>query len=494
MAAVWGSVLAAVLALLGAGFGAAGFESRLNGFCRAESNDEVADGFWGLVSARAVADASAFGFAGVAGFVSACGCWAAEAFAPASDWEPDAWETEVWALAAGPAAGLAAMAPAGVEGEGVGGWFCCGKSSHAAAPAVECEGAVVVVGVGSMVSGACATVLPIAELPSAELLARVAGVSTGIDAVATAVGSGVETAAAVGVDAGGGITASAAGGSVGGRMVLSRNDAAMADSDPLAGTPSSLAKSESMRTLAATALIALPPGGTVPRTSAVVAARRPLPFSLPKVGSADPLPEMSANSRRLTAGSGVPWDDDRVAVAEARAASCAARAAAATNPAGVSGTSNFVSNCSSVLRMQAVGTFVMPRRRVASGFASTSTQTGSKQAPMRATASSLASVVRSRVVVAELQLAVKIASTGRWLISAARRAVARSGCHGMAADALAVHAENSVSAATVASRRQIREGVGIGITMQVEDITPASGPCGPHWDNWHQRTPGTEGR
>ena len=234
-----------------------------------------------------------------------------------------------------------------------------------------------------------------------------------------------------------------------------------------------------MRTLAATALIALPPGGTVPRTSAVVAARRPLPFSLPKVGSADPLPEMSANSRRLTAGSGVPWDDDRVAVAEARAASCAARAAAATNPAGVSGTSNFVSNCSSVLRMQAVGTFVMPRRRVASGFASTSTQTGSKQAPMRATASSLASVVRSRVVVAELQLAVKIASTGRWLISAARRAVARSGCHGMAADALAVHAENSVSAATVASRRQIREGVGIGITMQVEDITPASGPCGP---------------
>ena len=263
-------------------------------------------------------------------------------------------------------------------------------------------------------------------------------------------------------------------------MVLSRNDAAMADSDPLAGTPSSLAKSESMRTLAATALIALPPGGTVPRTSAVVAARRPLPFSLPKVGSADPLPEMSANSRRLTAGSVVmPWDDDRVAVAEARAASCAARAAAATNPAGVSGTSNFVSNCSSVLRMQAVGTFVMPRRRVASGFASTSTQTGSKQAPIRATASSLASVVRSRVVVAELQLAVKIASTGRWLISAARRAVARSGCHGMAADALAVHAENSVSAATVASRRQIREGVGIGITMQVEDITPASGPCGP---------------
>jgi hypothetical protein len=31
----------------------------------------------------------------------------------------------------------------------------------------------------------------------------------------------------------------------------------------------------------------------------------------------------------------------------------------------------------------------------------------------------------------------------------------------------------------VASRRQVREGVGIGITMQVEDITPASGPCGP---------------
>jgi hypothetical protein len=71
VAAVWGRVPAAVLVLLGAGFAAAGFENRLNGFWRAESNDEVADGFCGLVSARAVADASAFGFAGVAGFVSA---------------------------------------------------------------------------------------------------------------------------------------------------------------------------------------------------------------------------------------------------------------------------------------------------------------------------------------------------------------------------------------------------------------------------------------
>ena len=341
---------------------------------------------------------------------------------------------------------------------------------------------MVVVGAGSMVSGVCATVLP-----SAELLARVAGASAGIDAVARVVGSGVETAGAVGVDAVGGMMAGAAGGAAGWLMVLSRNDAAMADSDPLAGTPSSLAKSESMRTLAATALIALPPGGTVPRASAVVVARRPFPFSLPKVGSADPLPEMSANSRRLTAGSVVvPWDDGRVA--EARAASCAARAAAATNPAGVSGSSNFVSNCSSALMMHALGTFVMPKRRVASGFASTSTQTGSKQAPMRATASSLASVVRSRVVVAELQLAVKIAITGRWLISDARRAVARSGCHGMAAEALAVHAENSVSAAAVASRRQVWERVGIGITMQVEDITPASGPCG------HLGTTGTNER
>ena len=70
MAAVWGSVLAAVLVLLGAGFAAAGFENRLNGFWRADSNDAVAEGFWGLVSARAVADASAFGFAGAVGFVS----------------------------------------------------------------------------------------------------------------------------------------------------------------------------------------------------------------------------------------------------------------------------------------------------------------------------------------------------------------------------------------------------------------------------------------
>ncbi len=45
MAAVWGSVLATVLVLLGAGFGVAGFENRLNGFWRAESKVEVADGF-----------------------------------------------------------------------------------------------------------------------------------------------------------------------------------------------------------------------------------------------------------------------------------------------------------------------------------------------------------------------------------------------------------------------------------------------------------------
>ena len=102
-----------------------------------------------------MADASAFGCAGVAGFCSACGCWAAEVFASASDWEPEVWEP-----AAGPAVGLAAMAAAAAGVEGVAGRSCCGKPSHGAAPAVECEGAVVVMGVVSMVSGACATVLP----------------------------------------------------------------------------------------------------------------------------------------------------------------------------------------------------------------------------------------------------------------------------------------------------------------------------------------------
>ena len=157
-----------------------------------------------------------------------------------------------------------------------------------------------------------------------------------------------------------------------------------------------------------------------------VTARATLVSPLPKDGSApEPLAGISANSRRLTdVSDGEPCSDERAA--EAKAASCAARAAAATNPAGVSGSSNFESSLSSAATMQAVGTFVMPRRRVASGLASTSTQTGSKHAVMRATASSLASVVRSRVVLAELQLAVKIASTGRWLASDARRAVARS--------------------------------------------------------------------
>jgi hypothetical protein len=121
----------------------------------------------------------------------------------------------------------------------------------------------------------------------------------------------------------------------------------------------------------------------------------------------------------------------------------------------------------------------MPSRRVTSGLASTSTQTGSKQAVIKATASSLASVVRSSVVLAELQLAVKMASTGRWLISEARLAVAISACHATAAEADAAYADDRVTRATVASRWQIRDGIGIGITMQVEGITPASE------DIWH---------
>jgi hypothetical protein len=103
--------------------------------------------------------------------------------------------------------------------------------------------------------------------------------------------------------------------------------------------------------------------------------------------------------------------------------------------------------------MQAVGTRETPRRRVVSAFASTSTHTGSKQAAMRATASSLANVVRSRFTLDELQLAVKIASTGRRLTSDARRAAARSACHATAADALTDHADDNTSRATMASRR-----------------------------------------
>ena len=100
---------------------------------------------------------------------------------------------------------------------------------------------------------------------------------------------------------------------------------------------------------------------------------------------------------------------------------------------------------------------------------------------MRATASSLASVVRSRVVLAELQLAVKMASTGRWLTSEARRAVAISACHATAAEAVDAHADGRVMRATMASRRQICDGICIGITIQVEDITPASG------NNWPEQ-------
>ena len=64
---------------------------------------------------------------------------------------------------------------------------------------------------------------------------------------------------------------------------------------------------------------------------------------------------------------------------------------------------------------QAVGTREMPRRRVASGYASTSMHTGSKQAVTSATASSLPSDVLSIAVLAGLHDAVKIASTGRRL-------------------------------------------------------------------------------
>jgi len=196
---------------------------------------------------------------------------------------------------------------------------------------------------------------------------------------------------------------------------LSRNESAMAGFVMTVEEASVLAKSERRRTLAATALSAGPPGGTVPHTSARGAVCRIVPTSLPNPAN-DPDPPLEPSEKvRAPAADSVAeaWAWDRDAAADAKAASCAARAAAATKSAGVSGSSNFESTRSSAERMQAVGTFVMPSRRVASGLSSTSTQTGSKQAVMRATASSLASVVRSSVVLAELQLAVKMASTGR---------------------------------------------------------------------------------
>jgi hypothetical protein len=70
VAGTWAAELEAVIEFCGAGFAAAGFENMLNGFCMAESSDELklVAGFCGLESATAVAD----GF-GVVGCVSAGG-------------------------------------------------------------------------------------------------------------------------------------------------------------------------------------------------------------------------------------------------------------------------------------------------------------------------------------------------------------------------------------------------------------------------------------
>ena len=209
----------------------------------------------------------------------------------------------------------------------------------------------------------------------------------------------------------------------------------------LAGA-SSLAKSESMRTLVATGFVDLPPGNSPAE---------------PKAGR---LANWSAAV--VTAGGGC-------GVAVAMAASWAARAALATNTAGVSGISNFDRTCSSAVKTQAVGTRVIPKRRTVSACVSTSTQTGSKQAVISATASSLASVVRSSVVLAKLHEAVKITSTGRRLISEARRAVARSGCQRTVVDAATAQPEEAVSRAITVRKRQIGCRFGIGITTQLEN-------------------------
>ena len=111
-------------------------------------------------------------------------------------------------------------------------------------------------------------------------------------------------------------------------------------------------------------------------------------------------------------------------------ASCAARPAAATNPAEDSGQSNFASTRSSRSITQAVGRCEIPIRRVISVWASTSSRSGSKQAVTSAIASSDASDVFSRFVLASLHCAVNTTSTGRWLTSEAAFASARSTCHG----------------------------------------------------------------
>jgi hypothetical protein len=283
--------MAADFSLLWVGFAAAGFENRLNGFWRVASSDEVADGFCGLVSASGVAEPPVVGCSGVAGRGSVGACCAATARPSASDWVPDAVVIPV-ALAAG----IAATAASGFAAVAV--WFCGDSPNHGADLAAAFEGAAGEAGAGSMASGDCAVVWL-----SVESAARVVGdacgatftavgASAGMAGMAGMVGvvaaaSGMVAVATADEDAAAGaitvaatdgatdaITGAATGGAVcelipasrivASRMVVSRNDAAMADSGPLAGTASSLAKLESMRTLAATALTALPPGGTVP--------------------------------------------------------------------------------------------------------------------------------------------------------------------------------------------------------------------------------------
>jgi hypothetical protein len=277
--------VAAEFVLFGVGFAAAGFENRLNGFWRAASNDAVAVGFCGLVSARGVAEPSAVGCSGVADRGSVGACCAATACPSASDWVPDAV-----VIPAALAAGIAATAASGFAAVAV--WFCGGSPSHGADLAAAFEGAAGEAGAGSMASGDCAAVWLSVESAArvvgdacgatstvagaAAGMAGVVAAASGMVAVATAdedAAAGAITVAATdgATDA---ITGAATGGAVcelipasrmvASRMVVSRNDAAMADSGPLAEAASSLAKSESMRTLAATALIAFPPGGTVP--------------------------------------------------------------------------------------------------------------------------------------------------------------------------------------------------------------------------------------
>ena len=68
--------------------------------------------------------------------------------------------------------------------------------------------------------------------------------------------------------------------------------------------------------------------------------------------------------------------------------------------------------------------------------------------------------------------------------------MAISACQATEAETLVAHADDSVKRAIMARSREIRDEIGIRITVQVEDITPASGDnCYDH-QSWMSCHPG----